>query len=185
MRRLAIGLLLFAQVVFAQTTASPSDDNQGSSSSDAWVLFGGYSYSYAGEGKNYPGWNASVSEYPYPSHPCIGGTIEASGGYQSQKGVTYGSYTVMGGPSFTPSTGDLRPFARVMLGGVIDTTSTTSGSAAASTPQKSFGVDIGGGADFYLWDHWGFREQGDWIISSRNGSHANMGKGVIGVVYRF
>lgn len=185
MRALAIGLLLFAQVLFAQVTASPSDDSPAAKRSDTWILFGGYSYAYAGQNKNYPGWNASVTEYPYPSHPWIGGTIEASGGYRSQSGTTYGSYTVMGGPAFNPCSGYLRPFARVLLGGVINTTSAAPGSSAAPAPVKSFGVDVGGGVDFYLTDHWGFREQGDWISSSRNGSRANMGKGAIGVVFLF
>ena len=184
MRFLAVGLVLFAQVAFAQEMASSWDYNQEPSSSDAWVVFGGFSYSYAAQGVNYPGWDASVSEYPFPSHPWIGGTIETSGGYQKQGAASTGVYTVMGGPSIAPSSGGVRPFARAMVGGVMDRT-TVPGSSSGSATVSNFGVDFGGGVDVYLWEHWGLREQGDWISYEKSGSRANMVMGVIGVVFRF
>jgi opacity protein-like surface antigen len=175
---LAVGFLFFAQIAFAQV--APSSGQMESSRNDSWALFGGFAYTR--QSANYVGWTGSVAEYPYPSHPWVGGVIEGSGGYRNESGVNLGSYTAMAGPSFKIRPGRIQPFARFMVGAVVNTASVP---ASVSVTTRNFGIDAGGGLDFTLSEHWAVRAQADWINYGKSGSHANMGKAASGVVLRF
>lgn len=125
------------------------------------------------------GWDLAVSEYPYHSHPWIGGTVEASGNYFSQGALfalptaptvnqpaaTSRLYTFMGGPSFRAETSVVSPFARFMVGDALvrnTATANPSGPTQSSTSNQ-FGVLAGGGVDLPASSRVAFRVQVDWL----------------------
>ena len=86
-------------------------------------IFGGGSYNEAFSPSSHEyGWDASITERPYPSHPWVGGTIEGSGAYSSTAAhgaipaISNQFLTAMGGPAFVLNVNRIQPFARVLVG---------------------------------------------------------------------
>jgi hypothetical protein len=127
-----------------------------------WDVFMGGSLARASSQNTY-GWDAAVSEYPYKSYPWVGGTIDASGHYYNKSGASSQLYAVMGGPSVVLRSRRLQPFARFMLGGVINRYSATVGSVTTTASSDHFGLSVGGGVDVPLGSRCAIRGQGDWV----------------------
>jgi opacity protein-like surface antigen len=184
---------LSALAPWALSQALPSD-------AKTWDLYGGVSYAQAFNPSSHEfGWDASVSERPYISHPWVGGTIDTSGNYSTStttaSGVTVASrtqlYTLMAGPSAVLLTHRIHPFARALFGaGIIasQTTATASGVSVDSTTGHvtHFAAALGGGVDVPITPNWSFRGQADWLrtyISATNTS--NLLRASAGFVLRF
>jgi hypothetical protein len=186
------GSLLAASILSAaQAVPLPS-------SPPTWDLFAGGTLQ-RGVGStstpNYYGWDTSVTERPYQSHPWIGGTVEASGSYRNSASTVLGAsvktddgaYTVMGGPSVTFKLHRVQPFARVLLGGLFNRTSISVSSQNASTVvSKYFGTAFGGGVDFPVTQKFAIRGQADWLRDwTSNLEASNSIRASAGVVFRF
>jgi hypothetical protein len=172
------GLNSFGQ---AQPAAGPSVSERPAT----WDVFMGGSYGYARTSTDsYYGWNAAVSEYPYRAHPWIGGTVEASGLYDSQSGTTNDEYIAMGGPSLMLRSRSVEPFARVMLGGVINTTPMKFGNIVAPA-SHNFGMSGGGGLDLPIGSRCAIRAEADWIRFWAQSQGYDMLRASAGVVFRF
>ena len=180
-----LGTPLLAQVT--NTTDLPT----------TWDLFAGGSLLHSDKlntgGAAY-GWDVSISERPYRSHPWIGGTIEGSGNYYSKSvqtsGITvtdsYDSYTFMGGPFVTFRTHHLDPFARVLLGTVIQQTGVSAAGQNNTGTLKNFGYDFGGGVDVPLGRRFALRGQGDFIrVRYSSSESANAVRAAAGFVVKF
>jgi opacity protein-like surface antigen len=153
-------------------------------------LFGGGSYNEAFTPSNHEyGWDASVTERPYFTHPWVGGTIEASGAYSST--AAHGStpaisnqfYTAMGGPAFVLNANHIQPFARVLLGTGLQR---VSGGASITTNTAHFAFSAGGGVDVAFSRSWALRGQADLIrtyVSTANVT--NMLRASVGLDFRF
>ncbi len=152
-----------------------------------WDLFMGGSWETSASQNAY-GWDGSLSEYPYRSHPWIGGTIDASGYYYSKLGVGNQLFPIMGGPSVVTARWRIRPFARCMAGAVLNRVSATTinlltaprrgdesivgNSRFPSSPptipgpasiSEHIGVSAGGGVDMPVGSRLAIRGQADWI----------------------
>lgn len=148
-----------------------------------WDLFGGGSYTATTSPSSHQfGWEASVTERPYLTHPWVGGTIEAGGAYAQGSNQIY---TLMGGPAFVVPSMKVRPFGRALLGVVVNR-SPGVGAVTVGSSVKHFGVALGGGVDVPIAPAWALRAQGDWLRSyGRAGTTINEWRGAVGLVVRF
>jgi opacity protein-like surface antigen len=154
-------------------------------------LFGGGSYNEAFSPSTHEyGWDASITERPYLTHPWVGGTIEASGAYSSTAahGATPATsnqfYTAMGGPMFVLRSSHFQPFGRVLLGTGVQRVP-ASGSSA-TTNMAHFAFSAGGGVDVAISRSWALRGQADLIrtyVSSANTT--NMLRASVGLDFKF
>jgi hypothetical protein len=143
-------------------------------------------------------WISSATQRPYPSHPSVGGTIEASGILSSSS--TTGSAgtapdagqlsTVMGGPSVIFPTHGIQPFVRALFGvSVQKPHAAVSGSGVgvnSTTNAGYFGLALGGGFDVPIASAVSVRAQVDWLhafISSTDNSYVL--RASIGIVLRY
>jgi hypothetical protein len=173
-----------------------------------WTLFGGMSYLHPVNNNTLPdnfyGWNAAVSQSPYPAAPWLGGVIEASGRYVSTtqrgggigigpnaafsaQGDVHGAYeifnvdtdraiySVMGGPLFSVRTGGFRPFVRALVGVNIARTTETIAGASTTDSTTAAAFELGGGADVSLSPMMAVRTQVGWGRNFRNSSSADAG----------
>ncbi|MFP5205903.1 MAG: hypothetical protein ACLGSH_11150 [Acidobacteriota bacterium] len=162
LRRIGIAVLAALCLFFAQSTLAqvqPAvNGHAAKADSSTWNLFLGGSFARSAPQNAY-GWDSAVSEYPYRSLHWIGGTIEASGHYYNKSGASTQLYTVMGGPSAALRSRAVQPFARFLLGGIVNRVS-AGGQALTS---DHFGLAVGGGVDWPVSSRAAIRTQGDWI----------------------
>jgi opacity protein-like surface antigen len=154
-------------------------------------LFGGGSYNEAFSPSTHEyGWDASITERPYLTHPWVGGTIEASGDYSSTAAhgatpaISNQFYTAMGGPAFVLNANHIQPFARVLLGTGV--TRVSGGGASIPTNTAHFAFSAGGGVDVAISRSWALRGQADLIrtyVSAANTT--NMLRASVGLVFKF
>lgn len=166
---------------------------------NTWDLFGGVAVlrsATSGSPADYDyGWDASLVERPYSSHPWVGGKVESTGIYTrssgSSQGVSFtlGSslYTVMGGPVVESQNRGVRPFAHALLGDVIINDSmTVTGLGTMAQTNHYFGHTLGGGLDFPVARHVAVRTQADWLrIWQRNSTNLDTLRLCGGLVYSF
>lgn len=165
-----------------------------------WDVFLGGSFARGANSVSYDnvyGWDAAVSEYPYSSHPWIGGTIDASGHYYNESttltapgtitpvSASAHMYTLMGGPSFAVRSRGVQPFARFMVGGVIDRTSAAVDSVTATVSSSYFGMSLGGGIDVPVGARCAIRGQADWIPYWAQSQRQDVVRASAGIVFRF
>jgi opacity protein-like surface antigen len=204
--------LLLTGTLLAASILSVAQNTPPSTTEPTWDLFTGGTFQ-RGVGSNstpnYYGWDTSVSEHPYRSHPWIGGTLEASGSYKDTNStesgastrvsgasirvngasikVNNGEYSIMGGPSVVFTHQRVRPFARVLVGGIFDRTSESVGSqSSTSTSSQHFGTALGGGVDISVAKKLSIRGQADWLrYWASNSQSGNIFRTSAGVVFRF
>jgi hypothetical protein len=143
---------------------------------------------------NYYGWDASVSERPYRSHPWIGGTVEGSGSYLNSSSTVSGTsvrtdsgaYTIMGGPSVAFKLPGIQPFARVLMGVDLNREAVSVNDQTASHAwSRGFGTAFGGGLDISVTQRFAIRGQADWLrYWASNLQSSNSVRASVGVVFR-
>jgi outer membrane immunogenic protein len=102
------------------------------------------------------------------------------GGYhKSEAGVTFNTYTYLGGPRFSyRKSSRVTPFSQVLVGGAR-------GSLAGSGSGNGFAYRVGGGVDWGLTQHLALRPQLDYIGMRFSGNNVNTVRGSFGIVFRF
>jgi hypothetical protein len=102
------------------------------------------------------------------------------GGYHnSEAGVTFNTYTYLGGPRFSyRRSRRVTPFAQVLVGAAR-------GSLAGSGSGNGFAYSAGGGVDWGLTQHLALRPQLDYIGMRFSGNNVNTVRGSFGIVFRF
>jgi hypothetical protein len=177
----------FAALMIAGIAVAPSAFAQAHPQSypPTWDIYAGGSYneSFSPSQHEY-GWDASVSERPYLTHPWVGGTIEASGAYPPSSSTTANSqlYTAMAGPLFVLRNPHIQPFGRALLGAAIVRTQTTAG----ETNIAHFGLAVGGGVDIPFSHYWAIRGQADYVRSYTTSTNtSNMLRASVGFVLKF
>jgi hypothetical protein len=165
-----------------------------------YEAYGGAAYgrSFAEPTANAYGWNVSLAQYPYESHPWVGGKIDASGVFDSRSEpvaeVTLddSTYAFLAGPVVRmPRARRVRPFAHLLLGTVLERATVTGPDAAVFRPslqvsQAIFGTALGGGLDLSLTRRLSARAQGDWLTYRENASgRANNPRASAGLVVKF
>jgi len=166
----------------------------------SYEAYGGAAYgrSFSEPTANAYGWNVSLAQYPYDSHPWVGGKIDASGVFDSRSEpvaeVTLkdSTYTFLAGPVVRmPRARKVRPFAHLLLGTVLERTTVTGPDAAVfrsslQVSQAVFGTAVGGGLDLALTPRLSARAQGDWLTYRENESgRANNPRVSAGLVLKF
>jgi hypothetical protein len=166
---LLVGLLLLT------VTASRAQDTPGAevSASYSFLRFGvsngvnqnGASISMAG---NFNRWLGLAGDF---------------GGYhKSEAGVTFNTYTYMGGPRFSyRNSSHVTPFAQVLVGGARGSLSGFGGSGSGN----GFAYSVGGGVDLGVTKHLALRPQLDYIGMRFSGNTVNTVRGSFGIVFRF
>jgi opacity protein-like surface antigen len=93
----------------------------------------------------------------------------------------------MGGPSVVFTHQRVRPFARVLVGGIFNRTSESEGGqSATSTSSQHFGTALGGGVDISVAKKLSIRGQADWLrYWASNLESGNIFRASAGVVFRF
>lgn len=188
--------LVLAAVFLAMSVASSAQSVPNSNAPATWDLFFGGTFEHGVSStlpENLYGWDVSISQRPYQSHPWVGGTIEASGGYRDSTatatGVTVAEseawYTAMGGPSAEFKIGRVQPFARVLLGAVVDSASATTNNETVSSSATHFGASMGGGVDVAVNRNVALRAQADWLWWQEYSQSVDMARAAVGVVFRF
>jgi hypothetical protein len=189
--------LLLAGVVFATSVVSSAQSVPTvNDAPTTWELFGGGTFERGVSStlpENLYGWDTSVSERPYASYPWVGGTIEASGSYHNSTAtasniVIHGSeawYTVMGGPSVAFRVKRVQPFARVLLGEVVDSASASANGQSVSSSTKHFGTSMGGGVDVAVNRRFALRAQADWLWWREDSQSVALVRTSVGGVFRF
>lgn len=116
-------------------------------------VYGGVSIGEFTESVNkqsYRGWNGSAEALPFARWPHVGFAVDASGFYRS--GVK--QYNFLGGPRFSATFGNWRPFVHAM-GGIARVNS-------SGVIYNSIAIDIGAGTDYKLpFKNFSWRLQGD------------------------
>lgn len=198
--RFTARLVMTAAFVAALTSVPTASAQHGP---PAWDVYGGvavqrYTPLFAPAPVYKYGWAFSLAQRAYPSHPWVAGEIEASGVYGSTSIAPAGGssssyklrsdlYTAMAGPIVYLPLHKLRPFAHVLVGGVVaDNTVSVAGSTTASGTNGYFGTQAGGGIDVRMTHHTWIRGQGDWIrIWQIGDANADTVRLTGGVVYTF
>jgi len=170
---IAAASLLLVHLSLAQTV--PAVKTSMTNLPTTWSIFAGISAESQPTVSGSPwvyGFDGSVSQYPFKSHPWIGGTIDFAGHFSSMSGSlkTVGTqsdlstYEVLGGPSFRARARRVTPFGRLMAGPVVDrTTASVKAGASVISESNYFAIAGGGGADFGISPDWAIRTQADWI----------------------
>ncbi|SEG63135.1 hypothetical protein SAMN05421819_3948 [Bryocella elongata] len=209
-----IALLFGSSMLLCHTGVSQAPPSGGGAyldSSTNWDFSLGGSYARVLSGTstgNVGGWNATLANFPYDSHPWIGAMVDLGGYYVSQPGKDSQYYSVMGGPAVTLRVTRIQPYARVMLGRVLksasnSTTASTNGqgmprvlgsgsepaadaSTTASTGwQGYFGLDAGGGLDYPITSRCAVRLEADWTPFWVNSQRQNNVRAAVGLDWRF
>jgi hypothetical protein len=143
-------------------------------------LFGGYSYTHAGEA-NLHGWGLSGS-YPFRGGP-LHIVADLSGHYGSFGGADLGQLAFLVGARWSFSPGRLRPFVDGLVGAAR--TSVDVAGASASDADTDWGLAFGGGADYGFGDRWAVRGLVHLRLLQGEGAWDTDPRLAVGAVYRF
>ena len=109
----------------------------------------------------------------------LGIAADFGGYHKSQAGVTFNTYTYMGGPRFSyRKAGRVVPFAQILLGG-------SHGAISGAGSGNAFAYSAGGGVDLVMTKHLALRPQIDYIGMHFSGGNINTARGSLGIVFRF
>jgi Outer membrane protein beta-barrel domain len=144
-------------------------------------LFGGYSYTQAGEASLHGG-GLSGS---FPFRDSLSFVADLSGHYGSFAGADLGQLGFMAGARWTWRTGRLSPFAEGLLGGVRTSASIDVAETSVSDADTDWGLALGGGADYQLGDRWAARGLVHLRLLRGEGAVDADPRIAVGVVYRF
>jgi hypothetical protein len=115
-------------------------------------------------------------------HRWLGLAGDFGGYHKSAGGVTFNTYTYMGGPRFSyRNSSHITPFAQVLVGGAH----ASLGGFGSSGSGNGFAYSAGGGVDLGLTKHLALRPQLDYIGMRFSGTTVNTVRGSLGIVFRF
>jgi hypothetical protein len=167
-------ILLVAVILFAAAT-SQAQETPGAevSASYSYLRFG------VSNGVNQNG--ASISVAGNLNH-WLGITGDFGGYHKSQAGVTFNTYTYLGGPRFSHrKSSRVTPFAQVLVGGARGSLTGFGGSGSGN----GFAYSAGAGVDLGLTKHLALRPQLDYMGMRFSGNTVNTVRGSFGIVFRF
>jgi opacity protein-like surface antigen len=144
-------------------------------------LFGGYSYTHAGEA-SLNGWELSGS---FPLRGRLRIAADLAGHYGSFAGADLKQVNLLAGPRMAWRMGRLTPFAQLLLGVVKDTTEVVAADTTLKDSATHFGTTLGGGADYRLGRRWAVRGQVELLFQSAEGAWDTDPRLAVGAVYRF
>ena len=150
----------------------------------AWNLFFGGNLERQSS-QSLDGWDVAVANYPYKSHPWIGGAITGSGNYFSQPNSTISLYTLMGGPSVSATNRRVQPFAHALFGVVFIRNASTINNISSTITTRDIGITVGAGADIAIAGPFAIRGQGDWVEYWQQSTHLSALRRTAGIVFRF
>jgi hypothetical protein len=168
-------MILLAAVVLLTAAVSRAQDTPGAevSASASYLRFG------VSNGVNQIG--ASISVAGNLNH-WLGLAGDFGGYHKSQGGVTFNTYSYLGGPRFSyRKSSRVTPFAQVLFGGARGSLSGFGGSGSGN----GFAYSAGAGVDLGLTKHLALRPQLDYIGMRFSGNTVNTVRGSIGLVFRF
>ena len=168
-------MILLAGVILFAAASSKAQETPGAevSASASYLRFG------VNNGVNQIG--ASVSLVGNFNR-WLGVAGDFGGYHKSQGGVTFNTYTYLGGPRFSYRKSDrVTPFAQILLGGARGSLSGFGGSGSGN----GFAYSAGGGLDLGLTKHLALRPQVDYIGTRFSGNTVNTVRGSLGIVFRF
>jgi hypothetical protein len=167
-------ILLAAVILFAAATSQAQETPEAEvSASYSYLRFG------VSNGVNQNG--ASISVAGNLNH-WLGITGDFGGYHKSQAGVTFNTYTYLGGPRFSyRKSSRVTPFAQVLVGGARGSLTGFGGSGSAN----GFAYSAGAGVDLGLTKHLALRPQLDYIGMRFSGNTVNTVRGSFGIVFRF
>jgi opacity protein-like surface antigen len=146
-------LALAASLGLAASVAGAAPRKAAPAKSIRPELFGGYSYTQAGEASLH-GLGLSGS---YPLGPTLSLVLDLSGHDGSYAGADLGQLGLMAGARWTPSSGRFLPFAEGLFGGVPTSASVEVGDVRVSDADTDWGLALGGGLDYGLNERWAIR----------------------------
>jgi outer membrane immunogenic protein len=168
-------VILLAGLLLLTATASRAQDTPGAevSASYSYLRFG------VRNGVNQNGASISVAGN---FNRWLGLAGDFGGYHKSEAGVSFNTYTYMGGPRFSyRHSSRVTPFAQVLLGGAHGSLSGFGGSGSTN----GFAYSAGGGVDLGLTRHLALRPQLDYIGMRFSGTTVNTVRGSFGIVFRF
>jgi opacity protein-like surface antigen len=196
-------LLGLTPVAFGQTE-SASKTSTWSASGGASVLHVFGNRNFDGKGTaTIPGWRGTASEYPFPTCPWVGGTVQVSGYYYgASENASNGpisasattrseTYTLLMGPSIAlGKKGPLQPFANALIGvlhGSGKATVVFSGvvSGASAGSGTNLATSAGGGFDFPLSSRWKVRTEVNWLRAFASGNSVDFLEASAGLAFKF
>jgi hypothetical protein len=143
-------------------------------------VFGGFSYTKAGEASLY-GVGLSGS---YPLGPMLSLVLDLSGHDGSFAGADLSQLGLMAGVRWKAKSGRLRPFAEGLLGGVRTSASVDVGGASVSDSHSDWGFAFGGGVDYRLKGRWWLRGLFHLRLLEGGGAWDTDPRFAVGAVYR-
>ncbi len=145
-------------------------------------LFGGYSYTHAGEA-SLNGWSLVGS---HPFRGALSFVADFSGHYGSFAGANLSQLTLMAGVRWSGRPGSrLSPFAEGLLGAARTSTSVETGAGTASDADVDWGIALGGGVDYRLNGRWSARGLVQLRLLHGEGATDEDPRFSVGIVYRF
>jgi len=178
--RLALALMLApALAVAAGADARTAPAAQRQPTHQGPDLFGGYSYTHAGEA-NLNGWQLAAT---FPFRGAIRWEADLSGHYGSFAGADLRQLTFLAGARYVLRRSRVSPFAHVLLGGARRTTSVPG--ASLSSSDTDWGGGLGAGIDGRVSRSWAVRVQADVLLLHGLGQWDTDPRLSAGAVYRF
>ena len=176
----SVGLAVALGLAASLASAAPARRAQAASSPVADV-FGGYSYTHAGEASLHGvGFSGS-----YPLGRSLGLVLDLSGHTGSFAGADLGQIGVLAGARWTWQLGRVRPFAEGLIGAVRSSASVDVGAESISDSSWGLGFGFGGGADYALSGAWSLRGLFHLrVVDGETGSSTDP-RFAVGVAYRF
>ena len=145
-------------------------------------LFGGYSYTHAGEA-NLHGWSLVGS---HPFRGSLSFVADLSGHYGSFAGAHLSQLAFMAGVRWSGSPESrLRPFAEGLVGAARTATSVETGGGKVSDADVDWGIALGGGVDYRLNGRWSARGLVQLRLLHGEGATDEDPRFSVGAVYRF
>jgi opacity protein-like surface antigen len=188
-RRTGIAVLLVLAPSLASATAPlpaaakqrPGKPAPSASASSGPDVFGGYSYTHAGDA-SLNGWELTGA-FPFRGRLRLAAGL--SGHYGSFAGADLKQLSVLAGPRMAWHFGRWSPFAQLLLGAVRGSTRVELPDATLSESNTHFGTTLGGGIDYRLTRRWAARAQVELLFLRADGAWDTDPRLALGVVYRF
>jgi Outer membrane protein beta-barrel domain len=177
-RVLLLALALSVATALADAAPRRAASARGPSEGASSDIFGGYSYTHAGEA-SLNGWGLSGS---YRLRGALSLVAGLSGHYGSFAGASLGQLGFMAGARWSGRAGPFRPFAEGLLGGVR--TSVDVGDPSVSDADTDWGFAFGGGADYPFSRRWAVRGLVHLRLLHGQGTWDTDPRFSVGVVYR-